>query len=218
MSFMDAAIADSMDIWRKCADEKFLIELAEDTLSREKFLDYIIQDSIYLRGYLKGFAYAIIKCRTLRDMQLYYSLLGYVNDGENATRLAYLSEHGLTDADIDKFPARKQCRDYVDFINTVGQNGTEEDILMASLPCMLGYHYVFSELKRRFSGKISEYYAPLISDYTSEGYDKNCKKWIAIANEKCSRFDQRRRTELIEVFRQGSLHELYFWQMAGEER
>lgn len=90
MTFMDETIDKSMSIWEDCCNEKFLNEMADGTLDRKKFYDYIIQDSIYLRGYLKRFAFAMTKASTLEDMKLYYSLLGYVNDGENVTRLNYL--------------------------------------------------------------------------------------------------------------------------------
>ena len=75
--------------------------MGEGTLDRQAFLDYIVQDSLYLRDYLKAYAMALFKSQTLRQMQVFYSVLGYVNDGENATRLRYLSEAGLTDDDVD---------------------------------------------------------------------------------------------------------------------
>ena len=95
---MEQTIAHSLEVWKRCAETRFVRAMGEDTLDREMFLDYIVQDSIYLRDYLKVFAYAITKSDTLRDMQLYYQLLGYVNDGENVTRLNYLKDLGITDA------------------------------------------------------------------------------------------------------------------------
>ena len=61
MTFMDETIDKSISIWDDCANEKFLNEMADGTLDKKKFYDYIIQDSIYLRGYLKEFAFAMTK-------------------------------------------------------------------------------------------------------------------------------------------------------------
>ena len=89
---------------------------------------------------------------------------------------------------------------------------------MAMLPCMLGYRYVFEELKKRAPQVMDGYYGPLVADYTSEGYEACCKFRTEIAQEKCGGLDPERQKELEEVFYQASLHELYFWQMAGGER
>ena len=99
MTFFEEAVAAAMPLWRAAADEDFLTGMGEGTLDRQAFLDYIVQDSLYLRDYLKAYAMALFKSQTLRQMQVFYSVLGYVNDGENATRLRYLSEAGLTDDD-----------------------------------------------------------------------------------------------------------------------
>lgn len=101
MTFFEEAVAAAMPLWRAAADEDFLTGMGEGTLDRQAFLDYIVQDSLYLRDYLKAYAMALFKSQTLRQMQVFYSVLGYVNDGENATRLRYLSEAGLTDDDVD---------------------------------------------------------------------------------------------------------------------
>ena len=68
MSRMERIIADSMDLWKAAADEPFLDEMGRGTLSKELFRNYIIQDSIYLRYYLKAFAMGMFKAGTLRDM------------------------------------------------------------------------------------------------------------------------------------------------------
>lgn len=217
MSFMDDAIEEVRDIWDACAAEEFLDEMADGSLDHDQFFDYIVQDSIYLRGYLKEFAFAIIKSSTLREMQMYYSLLGFVNDGENVTRLSYLGEHGMTDADVDKAEMRPQCRSYLEFLWENAVNGTQEDILMATLPCMMGYNHVFESLRSRAPRVMDGYFGPLVADYTSDGFRECCRLWRGVADEKCDGLDESRKSELRETFRQASLHELYFWQMAGEK-
>ena len=218
MDFMQRVIDGSMDLWRACAGERFLEEMALGTLDKGKFLDYIVQDSIYLRDYLKVFAYAITKARSLRDMQLYYGLLGYVNDGENVTRLNYLRDLGITDQEVDRAQKRPQCRDYCDFLIGTAREGDEADILMAMLPCMLGYNYVFEDVKKRAPQALTGYFGPLVKDYTSEEYRSCCRQWRDIAQQKCGALDQKRQSRLSEIFRQASLHELNFWRMAGEDK
>ncbi len=216
MTFMQETIASVQSIWDECANATFLSEMASGTLSKKKFFDYMVQDSIYLRGYLKEFAFAITKSNTLKEMQLYFSLLRYIDDGENATRLNYLRECNMTDADVDKISMRPQCKAYVDFLYENAINGTQEDILMATMPCMIGYNYVFEKFKNSNPHIVDGYYGPLVNDYANDEYHERCQFMMDIIDEKVANLSNERKAQLREIFKQASLHELYFWQMAGE--
>ena len=110
---------------------------------------------------------ALFKSQTLRQMQVFYSVLGYVNDGENATRLRYLSEAGLTDDDVDTMEKKPACAAYTDFLLRVAREEDVPEIVMAVMPCMVGYRFVFEELLRRCPAVLEGPYAPLVRDYTA---------------------------------------------------
>ena len=217
MKFMEEVLKENEEIWERWLQVPFLQKMINGTLEKKLFKSHLIQDSLYLRDYLKVFAYAMTKVNTLKDMKRYYMLLGYVDEGENATRIRYLNEFGLDDETIDTIERKKQCRAYGDFLNKIGKNGTEEEILMAMLPCMVGYRYVFEELKLQAPHLLEGYYAPLIQDYTTEEYGIMCDQWLNITERACSGLTDKQKEELKAIFKQASLHELYFWQMAGEE-
>ena len=217
MSFMDTVIADSMPLWEDAANETFLREMGEGTLDRSRMRDYIVQDSIYLRDYLKAFAMAIYKSRTLREMQLFYSVLGYVNDSENATRLRYLADFGLTDTDVEHMTKRPACEAYTSFLLDTAEREELPEILMSVMPCMLGYRYVFDVLRERCPEVMNGYFAPLAADYTSQGYAQSCAEWTTVCEDICAPLDDQRKKKLTEIFREASRHELYFWRMAGEK-
>lgn len=124
----------------------------------------------------------------------------------------------MTDADVDRTEMRRQCRDYLDFLFKNARDGEQEDILMATMPCMMGYNYVFETLKKRTPQVMEGFYAPLVADYTSDGYRECCRFWKGICNQKCGNLSSERKSQLQQTFKQASLHELYFWQMAGEDR
>ena len=218
MTFMEEVIADSMPLWEAAAKETFLKELGEGTLDRKQFYDYIIQDSIYLRDYLKAYAMAIYKSRTLKEMQVFYSVLGYVNDGENITRLKYLSDNQMTDADVENIDKKPECRAYTEFLLQTAEKEDIPEIMMAVMPCMLGYNYVFEQLVKKYPAVLNDtYYTPLVLDYTSEYYKDSCRVWTQYCEEMCAGFDAARKEKLKALFRLASAHELYFWQMAGKK-
>ena len=209
-------INDSKDLWDEAANCDFLTEMGEGTLDHDKFVEYMIQDSIYLRDYLKIFAYAVAKAPNWADMQLFNGMLAYCDDGENKTRLDILASVGMTDADIDRTPMKRQCRDYCDFLKKWGQEGTQAEIIMAMLPCMWGYRYVFEQLVAKHPEAMDHPdFGPVIADYVNAGYAWYCDYWYTVTNEKCKDFDRATLDHLKEIFREASAHELYFWQMAG---
>ena len=212
MTFFEEAVAAAMPLWRAAADEDFLTGMGEGTLDRQAFLDYIVQDSLYLRDYLKAYAMALFKSQTLRQMQVFYSVLGYVNDGENATRLRYLSEAGLTDDDVDTMEKKPACAAYTDFLLRVAREEDVPEIVMAVMPCMVGYRFVFEELLRRCPAVLEGPYAPLVRDYTAPEYAAACAEWTDFTNALCAHLPAERRAHLIDLFVQ--CHNLSFWLQA----
>ena len=215
MTLMERITADSLDLYEAAAAEPFLEELGTGKLDRKMFLDYIVQDSIYLRDYMKAFAMGMFRSRTLRDMQFFYSVLGFVNDSENETRLKYLRDGGLTDDDVERIEKKDACRAYTSFLIDTAENGTLEEILMAVMPCMTGYEYVFRKTLERHPGVLDTYYGPLVRDYTSPIYSECCRAWEAYCDKIAADYPDKEK--LSRIFREAANHELMFWKMAGGE-
>lgn len=218
MNFMTEAAAGANKIWTRCVEGSFLTEMGQGTLDRQKFLDYIVQDSIYLRDYLKSYAMAIFKSRTIKEMQVCYSVLGFVNESENVTRLRYLQDNGMTDADVEGIAKQPECEAYTRFLIDLAKDEDLPEILMSVMPCMLGYYEVFKLVRNKYPQVLTSYYGDLVKDYTSDEYKECCGRWISFVNELCENLDDNRKARLKDIYLQASMHELYFWQMAGKNR
>src|SRR5699024_5142434 len=101
MTFMESILAHNIPIWEQCAATPFVREMQNGMLPFEKFKVYMIQDSIYLKNYARIYGKAIFHADTLKEIQLYYSMLNFVNDTESEVRLDYLKQFGMTDDDIE---------------------------------------------------------------------------------------------------------------------
>lgn len=217
MSIMQCAVDESIDIWNECVKHPFLQEMANGTLDEEKFKRYIILDSIYLREYARCFAGAMYKAKSLSDMRKYYSILSFVNDNESTTRQRRLASWGLSDDDVENMSSLPENKAYTDFMLSVCEKYDDAHILMAVLPCMLSYYYIFKKLCDE-KPKINESkYWDIISDYTSDRYYDDCVEWGKFAQEKCKDADEKTQKELIEIFKRSSEHELAFWNMSYGE-
>lgn len=217
MKIMDRVLKNTEKIWEDAVNDAFLSDMMSGKLDKERFERYIVQDSIYIRDYLKAFAMAMFKCRTIKDMQVFYSILGYVNDSENATRLNYLKDFGLTDDDVDKTEKLPECAAYTGFLTETAIKEDIPEILMAVMPCMVGYYIVWDKVKTRAPQISKTYYGPLVGDYTNEFYKDCCDYWTNYVNKVCEGLDEARLQKLNDIFVQASMHELWFWQMAGKK-
>lgn len=204
-------INESIDIWDKCVDSEFLIQMQENSLEKEIFLKYLIQDSLYLRDYLKTYSYGFIKCELWENMKFFASSISYINDTENLTRINYLRDFNLNDNDIDKMKKSKECEEYTEFLLNIGKNEDVPSILVAVLPCMLSYNYVFDKVSEQTPNVLSGYYAPLVNDYVNDKYRQVVRLWTDFANRILQNVSDEKLLKLKNIFHQASIHELIFW-------
>ena len=158
MAFMKDILTHNIPIWEECAATPFVQEVQTGKLPLEKFKRYMIQDSIYLKNYARIYGKAIFHAATLREIQLYYSMLNFVNDTESEVRLDYLKQFCITDDDIELIAPLPENQNYIDFMFKIASHGKNEEILMAVLPCMLSYSYIFRKLASVPTSRESRYW------------------------------------------------------------
>mgnify|MGYP000239458918 CR=1 FL=1 len=219
MSFLDTCIQDSLPIWRSCMETPFLRGVADGTLDEECFKGYIVDDSLYLREYSKVFAWGILHSSDMEEIRNYYTLLAFVNEAEDSTRRYYLKRYGLKDEEIQPLPLRPENRAYVDYMLNAAQNAVDAaDCMMACLPCMLSYGWLFQKLLQRSPAVKDTYYGALVLDYAGPGYDAACRAWAERAEVACTGLSPERAARCRAIFRACSEHELRFWELCAAPR
>lgn len=219
MTFVEECVRDSLPIWRDCLETPFLRGLADGTLAEDCFLGYIVEDSLYLREYAKVFAWGILHAKSMSEVRTYYSLLSYVNESEDATRLKYLEKYGLTDDEVQALPLRPENQAYVDaMIEAARQGEGAAECLMACLPCMLSYIWIFEKLLEAHPEAADTVFGPLVREYVSKEYGDVCRQWAVFADGVCEGMDEARKARCREVFRACSQHEYNFWRMCEKPR
>ena len=219
MTFVEECVRDSLPIWQECLETPFLRGLADGTLDENCFLGYIVEDSLYLREYAKVFAWGILHARSMSEVRAYYSLLSYVNESEDATRLKILEQYGLTDEAVQALPLRPENQAYVDtMIDAARQGEGAAECLMACLPCMLSYIWIFEKLVEAHPGALDTKYGALVREYVSKEYGDVCRQWAVFANDICEGLDEARKARCRQIFRACSQHEYSFWRMCEKPR
>lgn len=217
MSFMKETISKSLRIWDECVKSDFISELKKGTLPIEKFKSYMVQDSIYLKHYARVYGKAIFHSTNLRDIQIYYSILSFVTDTESAVRINYLSSFGMTDDDIEFIQPLQENQNYIDFLLNIAEGGNVCEILMAVLPCMMSYSYIFRKIADEPDTSKSQYW-DFIQDYADNKYYEDCISWGEFADCKCENLTENEKRHLSEIFEEASILELDFWKMAYKEQ
>ena len=198
LPFVSALVQADLPVWEQCLQTEFLQKMENGTLSEDCFKSYLVEDSLYLREYAKIFAWGMTKATTMAAMRTYYSLLSFVQENEDLTRLRYLEQYCMIDA---------------------ARNGEgEAECLMACLPCMLSYGWLFQKLLKRSPAVKDTYYGALVLDYASPGYDAACRAWAERAEAACTGLSPDRAARCRAIFRACSEHELHFWEMCAAPR
>ena len=218
-TFVQQLVQESLPVWEKCLHSEFLTHLADGTLDEACFKGYIVEDSLYLREYAKVFAWGMTKAKDMQTIRTYYSLLSFVNESEDAARLHYLKHFGLTDEGIQSLPLRPENRAYVDsMIDTARNSEGAAECMMACLPCMLSYGWIFQKMLDRSPAVRDTLYGPLVQDYAGPGYADACRAWAAYAEKVCTGLSPERAARCRAIFHDCSVHELHFWEMSAKPR
>ena len=213
MSFMESILQQNKPVWDKCIATLFVQDMKDGKLAIEDFKEYMIQDSIYLKNYARVYGKAIYHAETLREIQLYYSILNFVTDTESVVRLNYLRQFSMTDDDIEFIDPLPENRNYIDFLFETAERGNGCEILMAVLPCMLSYSYIFRKLADEPESRKSKYW-DFIQDYADDRYAESCKEWCDFADKKCGSLFKADQKKLGSIFEKAGYLELDFWNMA----
>ena len=217
MQFMKETIRRAIPIWNKCITTPVVQELKTGALPPEKFKSYMIQDSIYLRHYARVYGMAMYRSTTLKDIQFFYSILSFITDTESAVRLRYLERYDLSDDKVNRLEPLPENQNYIDFMMDIAEGGDVYEILMAVLPCMLSYSYIFKKIAAEPETKNSKYW-DFIEDYADKRYAADCQQWSDYADAKCTVLPDQKKKELMVIFEKASLLELDFWKMAYKEQ
>ena len=159
------------------------------------------------------------KAKDMQTIRTYYSLLSFVNESEDAARLHYLKHFGLTDEGIQSLPLRPENRAYVDYmIDTARNSEGAAECMMACLPCMLSYSWIFQKLLKEHPAVQDAPYGALVADYAGRDYEEACRDWAAFAEKTCEGLSPERLARCREIFHACSVYELDFWAMAALPR
>ena len=160
------------DNWLLYTKHEFINKLSNDTLKEEKFLNYLIQDYLFLIQFSKAWSLAILKSDNLEEMKIAASTVNELINFEMGLHISLCEKYGISKLDLENTEEENENIAYTRYVLELGYSGDFLDLLSALAPCVLGYGEIGLNLQN-FNPKTSMY-KKWIETYSGSEYQSVC--------------------------------------------
>jgi len=206
------------DNWILYTKHDFLKKLSAGTLKEEKFLNYLIQDYLFLIQFSKAWSLAILKSDNLEEMKIAASTVNDLINFEMELHISLCANYGISMSDLENADEENQNIAYTRYVLELGYSGDLLDLLSSLAPCVLGYGEIGINYKNS-NPKISMY-QKWIDTYSSKEYQDVCKNvsnlidqafMLRLGDNFVSTYKWKK---VNKIFNKATLLEVDFWNMA----
>jgi thiaminase/transcriptional activator TenA len=141
----EALKAAAPEAWSGYVDHDFVRGIADGSLPEACFRHYLGQDYLFLLHYSRAWALAVVKSRDLEDLRQAAATVDLLLNHELGLHVSFCEGWGMSESDLLALPEADANRLYTRFVMDAGLTGDLLDLLVALIPCSLGY----AEIGRR---------------------------------------------------------------------
>ena len=206
------------DNWLLYTKHEFINKLSNDTLKEEKFLNYLIQDYLFLIQFSKAWSLAILKSDNLEEMKIAASTVNDLINFEMELHITLCANYGISKSDLENADEENANIAYTRYVLELGYSGDFLDLLSALTPCVLGYGEI--GLNCQNSNPKTIMYKKWIETYSSIEYQDVCKNVSGLIDKAFllrlgSNFENTYKWKKVnQIFKKATLLEVDFWNMA----
>nr|VFJ47078.1 MAG: thiaminase (transcriptional activator TenA) [Candidatus Kentron sp. FM]VFJ73203.1 MAG: thiaminase (transcriptional activator TenA) [Candidatus Kentron sp. FM]VFK08905.1 MAG: thiaminase (transcriptional activator TenA) [Candidatus Kentron sp. FM] len=162
-------------IWDAYVRHEFVEKLRDGTLPRAAFLHYLRQDYLFLIHFARAWALAVFKSGRLDEMRVAAAMIDAHINEEMRLHIRTCAAEGMEEATLAATTEEPENLAYTRFVIDTGMKGDLLDLLVALLPCVLGYGEIGSRLGAETDGPPPEHpYREWIESYASPAYQAVC--------------------------------------------
>jgi thiaminase/transcriptional activator TenA len=187
-------------------------ELAAGTLSRERFIFYLLQDAHYLAYF--GRALAVTAARA-PDNDALIQFAGSAREAvvvERALHEGFFKEYGITASAAAATEPSPTCAHYTHYLLALAHNAPYEVAVGALLPCFWIYWEVGKHLHA--AAAPDNPYQAWIDTYADEAFATGVRRVIAISDRVAEAASPAVRNQMQRAFVRASQLEWMFWDSA----
>ena len=209
---------DNLSNWNSYIKHDFVIKLTSSSLNKKIFLNYLIQDYLFLIQFSKAWSLAIVKSDTLDEMKVAANTVNGLINFEMDLHIDLCGSYGISKIDLENANEENENIAYTRYVLEAGYSGDLLDLLAALIPCVLGY----GEIGVNNAKVIPEdyMYHKWLKTYSSKEYQKICDEVANMFdNAILLRLDKNYKdsykwNNIKKIFSKAVLLEVDFWNMA----
>ena len=206
------------DNWLLYTKHEFINKLINDTLKEEKFLNYLIQDYLFLIQFSKAWSLAILKSDNLEEMKIAASTVNDLINFEMELHITLCANYGISKPDLENADEENENIAYTRYVLELGYSGDFLDLLSSLAPCVLGYGEI--GLNCQNSNPKTLMYKKWIETYSSIEYQNVCENVSGLIDNAFllrlgANFENTYKWKKVnQIFKKATLLEVDFWNMA----
>ncbi len=159
-------------VWEDYTRHPFVEGLRDGSLPRDAFLHYLVQDYLFLIHFARAWALAVVKSDGLDEMKQASATVDGLVNIEIAHHIGVCAAHGISQAQLDSAAEHPANMTYTRYVLDAGVSGDLADLLVALMPCVLGYGEIGARLARE--SVADNPYAEWINTYAGAEYQQVC--------------------------------------------
>jgi thiaminase/transcriptional activator TenA len=194
----------------------FNVELADGTLSRERFRFYIQQDALYLGQFARALALAAARGPDTTILQEFNQFsLGAITV-ERALHERYLASFGISPAEATQAEPAPDCLAYTSFLLATAYQEPWKVLVAALLPCFQIYWDVGGAIAARAAS--GNPYRDWIDTYADESFGAAVRALMDIVNRAAGQASALGRERMLTAYIRATQYEYLFWDGAYHRR
>lgn len=208
MLFSQKVFLDVQPLLKSICEHPFNTALCNGTLSRDKFVYYMQQDSLYLIDYARALALVGARFTAEKDVALLLDFSQGALIAERALHAHYF-QHFDVNPVTEKAPA---CMMYTSYLVERAATANVGEAFAALLPCFWVYNEVGKDIVKR--AKSPNPYDKWIEVYSGDEFTEVVNQAVALTDRLAQEAGDLERQKMYEAFMISSQMEYYFWDDA----
>ena len=187
-----------------------LVELADGTLDPQRFVEYIVQDDFYLRGYARALAMLGTRAPNEHETGFWVASSGGAVAAEVGMHASLFADPRLS-ALPRSTTASPTTRSYANMLQTAVAYEPYPVGVAAVLPCFWVYADVGERLAATAAGITDHPFGQWAASYGNPAFQKSTRQAIAIMDAAADGASEKIRHAMLDAFIAATWYEEQFW-------
>ncbi|MDO5676223.1 MAG: TenA family protein [Propionibacteriaceae bacterium] len=214
--FSGKAWEATAEIRRRIDELPLLVELADGSLDVNRFVEYLVQDDFYLRGYTRALAMLATRAPSPEAAGFWAGSASGAVAAEVEMHAGLMSDPALAGAPRPTV-ASPTTRAYVNMLQTMTAYEPYEVGVAAVLPCYWVYADVGARLAETASAVKDHPFGNWAAAYADPVFQNETRRAIELLDEAAAAVDDATRERMLTAFIDATYYEEQFWAKSYDQ-